>query len=251
MNGSYRIEEIYTMLLHRGRVSIAELAEKFQVTKTTIRRDLISMEDRGLAVRIRGYALSCSDTNRKLDQELYGEEKRRIAEAALKYIRNASSLALDAGSTVQTIANLLLESAHLTQLSIVTNDLSVALKLSDKFRVCLPGGVLLPGSGTLVGEDVDHYFSDIMIDVAFLGTTGVRDCPGLTVSYPLHQSAKKSLVACANKKIAVLDQSKFYGRGVFTYCKFEDLDVLITVETKENSERIKQIEDLGVEVVLV
>jgi len=85
----------------------------------------------------------------------------------------------------------------------------------------------------------------------FLGTTGIKECNGLTVSYPLHMSVKRNIVACASKKIAVLDSSKFAGRGVFTYCDFEDLDVMITTKTDSNEEMLKEIAEKGVQLVLV
>lgn len=245
------MEKIYTMLLNRGKISVDELSAVFQVTPTTIRRDLIMMEEQGLASRTRGYAVSCDDTKRVADPDFFRSEKRRIAEAAKTFVSNGMSLVLDAGSTVQTVADMLLESPDITNLDIVTNSLSIALKLSKDFRVSMPGGSVLPGNGVVAGVDVDNFFSNINVDLAFLGTTGIFGCNGLTVSYPLHMSVKKNIVACANQRIAVLDSSKFIGRGIFTFCEFKNLDVMITVKTDENEAKLEEIEKMGVKLVLV
>lgn len=248
---TYRVEKIYKLLLSRERVSVAELAEMFQVTPTTIRRDLITMEEQGLAQRTRGFAVAASDTRRAIDFELFQDEKRRIAQAALSFISEGMSIAMDAGTTIGALTEVMMETKTISDLDIVTNALNTAIKLSNRFRLCMPGGAVLHRNAVVVGTDVAKFFADINVDLAFLGTTGIENSNGLTVSYPLHLGVKEAIVGCANKKIALLDSSKFIGRGIFTFCKFKDLDVIITVKTAQNEKRIKQIEREGVEFVLV
>ena len=71
------------------------------------------------------------------------------------------------------------------------------------------------------------------------------------VSYPLQLSVKKYSALCADKRIALLDSSKFSRRGIYTFCDFQDIDILITVQTKENEAQLSRIADQGVEIVLV
>lgn len=251
MSNSYRIEKIYDLLLVRKKVSVNELAEMFHVTPTTIRRDLIAMEEKGLAGRMRGFAVAISDTAREAGVNLFVEEKRRIAEAAKKYVKNGMSLVLDAGTTVETFAETLVEDGAIDDLDIVTNSLAIGLKTGRHFRVAMPGGIVLSNSACLVGMDVESFFSNIHVDVAFLGTTGIEGSDGLTVSYPLHLTVKKQMVACARKRIALLDSSKFSFTGIFTFCNFSDLDVMITVKTDSNEKDLEEIASRGVELVLV
>ena len=248
---SYRMEKIYLLLLNRKKIAVTELAEIFQVTPTTIRRDLLSMEEKGVARRTRGYALACDDTERSMELDIFVDEKMRIAEAAKTFVKNRMSLALDAGRTVQTIAEALIETSNITGLDIVTNSLPIALKLSNHFSVSMPGGTVLPQSAVLLGVDTESFFSSVNVDIAFLGTTGIDGCNGLTVSYPLHLSIKRHIVASASKTIAVLDSSKFFGRGIFTFCEFAKLDMMITVKTSENEHKLREIEKQGVELILV
>ena len=53
------------------------------------------------------------------------------------------------------------------------------------------------------------------------------------------------------KKIALLDSSKFLRRGIYEFCSFSDIDVLITVETKQNKEQIDRIRKTGIKIILV
>ena len=57
MGNSYRIDRIYNLLLQRNSATVEELAQYFHVTPTTIRRDLLELEDRKLIFRNRGSAL--------------------------------------------------------------------------------------------------------------------------------------------------------------------------------------------------
>lgn len=250
MSSTYRIDKIYDLLLVRGKVSVQELAEMFHVTPTTIRRDLIVMEEKGLAQRVRGYAIAAEDTKRAADLNIFEDEKRRIAQAALTFVKNGMSLALDTGNTVRSVARAIMESQEINTLDVVTNSLITAQLMGEQYPVTMPGGIVLASSSALVGVDVERFFSSINIDLVFLGSTGVRDCSGLTVSYPLHLSVKRNMVACATKRIAVLDSSKFAGRGIFTFCDWEELDALITVKTDSNQDMLEEIEAKGVEIVL-
>ena len=163
MSTSYRIEKIYDLLLVRGKISVNDLAEMFHVTPTTIRRDLIVMEEKGLARRVRGYALAVHDTKRQPDLRLFKEEKRRIAEAAKSFVRNGMSLALDTGDTVRTVAEVLIESPDITDLDIVTNALLTAIKMGEHYRVSMPGGIVLSSSAALVVWTLINFFSISML----------------------------------------------------------------------------------------
>lgn len=46
MANSFRIDQIYALLMKNTRVSVEELSQKFGVTPMTIRRDLLVLEDR-------------------------------------------------------------------------------------------------------------------------------------------------------------------------------------------------------------
>lgn len=246
-----RMESIYAMILNHGKISVEELSSFFGVTPTTIRRDLIKLEEVGLTRRTRGYAHAVADTERRISQDLFVEEKKRIALKAQTLVKDHMTLVLDSGSTVHAICNELIENPRIHALDMVTNSLTTALLVGDHFGITMPGGHLLKNSQhALVGVSVEDFFSDVHVDLAFMGTTGVKDCDGLTVSYPLHMSVKRCMVACANQRVAVLDSSKFIGRGVYTFCKFKDIDILITVEKEQNKRDLDRISKYGCKILL-
>lgn len=249
MGNSYRLDHIYNILLQKKEATVEELADNFHVTPTTIRRDLLELEERKLIYRTRGSAFlletGLSEAN------IFMDEKKRIAAAAATYVRNGMSVALDSGSTVRTVAEHLIDGRSIVNLDFVTHSPEIAMLVCKRFNVSIPGGSLTPSSEFMVGVEVEEFYKKINVDVAFLGSTGVYNCAGLTVSYPLQLQVKKYSALCADKRIALLDSSKFSRRGIYVFCEFENIDTLITVQTKENSDQLKRIADLGVELVLV
>ncbi len=249
MSNAYRLDQICTYLIHREKASVDELASEFHVTPTTIRRDLLVLEDQGLILRSRGYAAIAETPDRS--SLFLQDEKKRIAKAASKFISQDMSISLDSGSTVSTFVDELLTRNDLGRINIVTHSPKIAIQAAKMFNVSLLGGSLLPNFDFVVGYDVEQYYRSIHVDLAVLGSTSVCNCSGLTVDYPLQLNVKRFAAASASKRIALLDSSKYFRRGIYVFCEFSNLDTLITVQTDENSQQLDQIAKQGVDIILV
>ena len=248
MSNSYRLDQIYTLLMRKGSATVEEHSERFRVTTTTIRRDLLELEERRLIYRSRGAAyLMDKDV---VAPNIFGEEKKRIAAAAAKFVSNGITLSLDSGSTVAAVITHLLNDDRMTDLDIITHSISSALLASKKYNVFILGGALFKQMDTMLGLEVEEFYRKINVDIAFLGSTGVLNCAGLTLSYPIQLLVKKASVECADKRIAVLDSSKFIRRGIYVFCDWHDINTLITVKTDENETQLDRIAKQGVNIVL-
>lgn len=87
-----------------GRVDVNELAETFDVTPETIRRDLNELERQGLVRRVPrgrhpGRAVGPGTAGRPAHTGQNAELKERIAKAALDHLPDGGSIAIDAGTT--------------------------------------------------------------------------------------------------------------------------------------------------------
>lgn len=248
MSNAFRLDQIYTTLLRNGSATVEALASTFHVTPTTIRRDLLVLEERGLIYRSRGSAhavdkdVTTSDT--------FGNEKKRIAAAAAKFVSNGSTLSLDSGTTVSAIVNHLISDERIVDVDIITHSLPTALLASKSFNVSIPGGAVFKQLDSMLGIEVEEFYRKLNVDIAFLGSTGVFNCAGLTLSYPIQLTIKKAAAECADKRIAVLDSSKFIRRGIYVFCDWHDIDTLITVKTDENEAQLNRIAQMGVDIIL-
>lgn len=249
MSNSFRLDQIYTLLLHKERLTVDELAQTFKVTPTTIRRDLLVLEERNLIHRTRGAVTLSQDPRRSTDFLL--DEKKRIAAAASRFLSDTMSVILDSGTSVAAFVDYVIEGNDFDNINFITHSPQIALRVSNKYAVSLPSGCLMPRSDYIVSYDVESFYRSVNADLAVLSSTGVYDCSGLTISFPLQLNVKKNAAMCANKRIALLDSSKYYRRGIYVFCDFHDIDTLITVETEENKQQLDRISRLGTNILLV
>src|SRR5947209_17116169 len=104
-----RRDELLRRLAAEGYVSSARLADEFGVSEMTIRRDLRQLASDGLARRVIGGAsLPALGHGLPFEQRAGSgsAEKRAVAAACLAMLDDATTIALDAGTTVAPLAGL-------------------------------------------------------------------------------------------------------------------------------------------------
>ena len=126
MAESFRHQEILGLARASGRVTVEGLAEHFDVTPQTIRRDLGDLCDSGHLRRVHGGAILESGTaNLAYDARrgLSAAEKDGIGQLCARAIPNGCSLFINIGTTTEAVARAL--SGH-RDLMAITNNLNVA-----------------------------------------------------------------------------------------------------------------------------
>jgi DeoR family fructose operon transcriptional repressor len=235
-----------------GRVEVAELAETFAVTSETVRRDLTALERAGLLRRVHGGAILVDALGFEpalSDREaVHTAEKERIASAALDEVPEDGAIALDAGSTIERLAQQLPANRTLT---IVTNALPTASLLAARpnLTVHLVGGRVRGRTLATVDDAAIDFLATIYVDVAFIGTNGISTQRGLTTPDRAEAAVKKALVRCARRTVVLADHTKF---GTDHFAHFADLsDVDVIVTDRETPQTIvAEIEAAGPQVVL-
>ncbi len=229
-----RRNTIAKIVLQEGSTQIKELAEMFQVTTETIRKDLTYLEEKGVLTRSHGGALSSDElvnsfysnmpVTSRLNKNI--ESKNKIAEKALEFLPKDGNIFLDPGSTVFCLAKLLkLQSG----LNIFTNAINVASLLSDSNNtVHVAGGRLINQTSSLNGLWTINCLESVRIDVAFIGSSGVMNHNGPTSDLFEDSINKKTLLKSCKKTILLMDSSKFLTSGTVSYGSWDQIDYLIT-----------------------
>ena len=160
-----RQQKTLELVRERGYISIEELAQYFDVTPQTIRRDINQLADEGLLRRYHGGAAhdsSVENTEYTMRVGYMLEEKLRIAEAVAAAVPDHASLFINIGTTTESIAHALLN--H-TGLKIITNNLNVAKILSTKedFEVLIASGRVRPDGG-VIGQATADFFKQFKAD---------------------------------------------------------------------------------------
>ena len=103
MNKQLRWSQITDLCKQKEIVSVTEIADALLISPATVRRDLQEMEDLGMIIRTHGGAKITGDQTEEpsmiLKAESNSSEKKQIAYAAAKLIKDNQMVYLDAGST--------------------------------------------------------------------------------------------------------------------------------------------------------
>ncbi len=252
-NLTLRQQRILDVLNEKDSVSVNDLANQFEVTPTTIRRELTSLSEQDLIVRRHG--LAClrqqpikGPSSFALRQALHQEEKILIARRALEYLSpEDSSIILDSGSTVCTMAEQLKSTGlgKLLRITVISNSLPVAV-CSPGYQNLLCGGNIHEESQSLIGAEAEAYFDTIIADKAFIGANGIFAMEGPSATDKFQLSIKKKIISRAAKNYILLDSHKFKAAGLSKVCDFKDVYAVITVRTDENTEIIERLSASGI-----
>ena len=214
-----------------GRVEVVTLAATLGVTPETFRRDLTTLEQRGLLRRVHGGAIPVDRleleptlSNRRTRASA---EKRRIAERAIQELPAEGTVLLDSGTTTQLIAELLPADRSIT---VVTNSVSIAALLQSHPGVSLYllGGRVRHRTGAAVGEWLSDALEGVCVDVAFLGTNGFSVHRGMTTPDQIEAAAKRAMARAARRVVVVADSSKAGQDHFHRFARPEDVSLLIT-----------------------
>ncbi|NIK80360.1 DeoR/GlpR family transcriptional regulator of sugar metabolism [Paenibacillus castaneae] len=247
-----RYDKIVQLVNERGSIRVTELSELCQVTEETIRRDLDRLEQAGRLRRSHGGAVSVKDQQPEIpyfEREVtHTEEKKRIAEDAIKLIQPKDRILLDASSTAWYMA----ASMPDIPLTVLTNSIKVAMELSskEKIEVISTGGILASRSLSYVGPLAERSLDAYHVDKAFFSCKGVHLERGISESNELQARIKHKMVGMADQVILLADSSKF---GVQAFTHVADLTDIHTIITDKylSSELLSQLEEKQISVKTV
>lgn len=196
-----------------GEIDVDDLAHRFGVSASTVRRDLQHLSDTKAVRRTYGGAiLAGAAPETTLDQRLAinGPEKQAIARAALALIVDGETLILDAGSTVTAFGRLLLD----RRLRIITNNLALlpCLAQAPGIDLVVLGGNLRATSMSTVGPLAIEALQRMTADRAVMSADGVVAGRGLCEA-SLDQVALKSAMIAQSRETIVLANAGKLGRA--------------------------------------
>lgn len=252
MNITDRHEFILKNLKEKGKISIDWLCETMKVSSVTIRKDLKVLEEKNLLFRIKGGASNSNpyaiDRPILIKETINNEEKQRIAQEALKLIKNNDSIMIGSGTTVFALAKNL-EASH--GLTVITPALKVGLELSNKphIEVLQLGGLIRSNSSSVSGQYAMRVLEEISCGILFLGADGIDLDFGISISNLSEATLNQKMLTSAQKVAILADSTKFGKRGLGKICELVDVDYIIT-DNKVSPSTVKAIEELGIKIIV-
>lgn len=257
LSAAERRSQIAQMVMETGKVYVADLVARFEVTETSIRRDLTLLEESKRLRRIHGGAIPLPGSFRTDSfaekAELHIGAKERIGRVAAEMIGPDNIILLDSGTTtlqvVRSIPSALRESNHIT---LVTNSIPLAHEVLawPSPNLTILGGIYLPDYQATVGPQTLAQLSELSADIVFLGADGLTLHSGATTANVLMAEVDRLMVEKSRKAVLVTDSSKI-GRVGFVPVKAIDAFNTLITDTSAPDDVVKAIRDMGVEVLLV
>ncbi|MFF2840844.1 DeoR/GlpR family DNA-binding transcription regulator [Paenarthrobacter sp. NPDC057981] len=252
LSASARREEIYHLAVTTGLASVEELSARFDVTASTIRRDLALLNSQGRLARTYGGAMALGAHPEPSLRQRTGEafeQKHAIARGAAAEVRAGENILLDAGSTVGALAH---ELRGFGPLSVTTPGINTLQELADSEGIevdCL-GGRLRTLSQSFVGPLAEVALERMSFDRVFLGADAVTAEDGICEA-DHSQTRLKELMARRGSSVYVLaDSSKLGLRPFHAWARLAAPWTLVTDDGADPKELGKFV-SAGVKVQVV
>ena len=236
--------EISEFVKEKKYASIDEIMEKFQLSRSTVRRTLIAMEEKKLLKRVRGGAEAIEEVDAILPmdfQEVFNankEDKIIIAKKAASLIQDNDVIFIDSGST----CFYMIDYIKAKEITVVTNGIMHIQKLMAKgINTYILGGYAKPEKNLIMGEDMVNKISVMNFDKAFLGTMGIDARSGFTTMMLEDGEVKKAVIKSSDKCYILADKSKFNVRKFYTYGDFTEATIITNSEIKFEEGKAKLI----------
>jgi DeoR/GlpR family transcriptional regulator of sugar metabolism len=236
-----RHSRIRDLLRTSGQVSVERIVTELGVSRETIRRDLVELAERGEIRRVHGGAVLTGDEPPiDVRHATRVREKRAIAKKVASLVESGQTIFMDAGSTMNLVAEALATRSGLT---IVTNAVDVAARFAARAGndVHLLGGRFNAATGCTQGAATVAEIARYQPHLTILSPVGIDAKAGAS-SFEMEE-AEIARAMCANARRIVIaaDYSKMGVRSRVAWCPADRIDVLVTDRRSEKSRAIAAI----------
>jgi DeoR family transcriptional regulator, fructose operon transcriptional repressor len=251
---SERRRQIIEAVRDKETVSVRELADRFGVSPSTVRRDLNVLERAGLLARTYGGAeaplLSARERSLAERRISQADAKQRIGLAAAELVSPGEALFLDGGTTVECMVPHL---GAIEGLTVVTFGLNILARLAglEGVRVIALGGELDHRTLTMGGALAHEFLRThgIRCDRAFLAASGVSERAGVTNASLDEIPLKRIAMDLARESILLVDGTKLGRDAVAQIAPIDRIDLLVTDSTAPKQE-ISRLRQIGVRIIM-
>ena len=250
MLNTHRREHILQGISENNRVSVLDIARKFNVSGETVRRDLKALEKEGLLRRVRGGAIGPAGIRDEPISERVqkaAKEKGIIAQLAAELISDNTSIFLHIGSTTEALARRL---GRFSDIKVYTNSLNIARIAKDfsGVTVFVAPGQVRPVESDIVGYDTISYIEGYLFDTAFMSVAGIDLDHGFMDFEEDEVRIRQAVIKAARTSVMLADSSKFGKTANIYTAGFSAVDRFVT-DKKPGAEFQARFRHAGTEVI--
>lgn len=234
-----REREIINILkMNSGFTTVKDLCEKLYTSESSIRRDLSSLEGKGIVKKTYGGAELITNFSNVITFSKRAHHnmkaKKIIAKKAAGLIKDGSVIFLDQSSSCFYLANEILDRGSLT---VITNNIEILSLLSSSgIKAACSGGVLSPENrNCLIGPDAQHIFENTYADLVFFSAKALSDDGNILDCTREEVIVRNAMLKNSAQRVFLCDSEKLGTKSVYKQCNLCDVDYLICED--ENAKR--------------
>lgn len=247
---SERRREILLELKLRPHVRISDLAQNFNVSTETVRRDFDALADDGLISRAHGGASARSQGHFPSLEERVGArvaERGLIGRFAAGLVQDGETIMVDSGSTTIEMARSLAWMG--TDCTVITNSLPVAMTIGHGGpQVLLCPGEYMAAESAVVGTETLEFLDRFNVDRCFIGASALS-AEGASETVRGFAAVKRRMIGRAEKRHLLIDAEKFGRKGLALIGPLDDLDSIVT-DARPKGDLLSALEAAKVEITL-
>ncbi len=247
-----RHSQIRRLVKEKRQVTVIELSQLFNVSETTIRRDLEEMDGQGLQ-RTHGGAVTVESLKKELPimqrMSEQSENKRRIGLAATDLVKDGQTIFLGGGTTTLEIARQLPENLHLT---VISNSLAVINELAESpnIELVVIGGMFRKRELSMVGHPAELVMREFRADKVIMGMRAIDIRQGFTNDYMPAILTDRAILQIASEVIVVSDHTKF-GRICSVFLAPITVTNIIVTDADLPVEIANELRGMGIKLIIV
>ena len=250
-----RHQEILRNIAEKGRISIGEIQEQFDVSADSARRDLRILEEKGLLKRTHGGAIPVMQVGLHMPGkwsmsqiESVHENIDAIAKRAVGFIKPDDAVYITSGTVGYVMLNYLPKDMEFT---VVTNSIDNAsvLRNFDNIQVYMVGGKMRQ-NGRIVDAFAQEFVRNMRFDISFFTGAGFSAEFGISNGTPETSAFQRAIAGNSRKNIALFPNQKIGHNAFLKDIDARKIDVLIT-DWDVVEDELSKFEDMGIEVIVV
>ncbi len=240
-----RQEKILDLLNKEQKVIAQDLSTKFSVSEDTIRRDLNDLDKKGLIRRVHKGALRVGPpvTNFEKRQTIANKAKQLLAQKALPYIKENTTILVDGGTTNFHLVTSLPQNFKAT---IITNSPPIAMALSNhkNIEVIMIGGILYKESMVNLGIDTAEYLNNVRADLYVMGIYNIDDQIGISVPTLSEALVKRKMASVSAEVIGLVTENKLGTASNQIIGKANIVNYLVTEDISPTIEKLYTYQEI-------
>jgi DeoR/GlpR family transcriptional regulator of sugar metabolism len=250
-----RHDRILDVVKQRKVCSINDLRQELGVSQVTIYRDLKELQRENMVSRVHG-GVSVPEVGPiesrfaiRLDSQR--EAKERIGRYEAEKVCEGWAIFVDASTTCFVFAQAL-AARGVGRVTLVTNSPQIPMEMqnSPQIQVISTGGELQHQLNAFAGPMALSQMASMHFDAAYLSAAGICASHGLTTDSPLLAEILRTVVAKSQRTNVLVDNSKFYRRGLISSLRVDQVDRVIT-DSKVTDEVAKEFQSAGTKLEIV